>query len=223
MASSRRSQALPQDFTRALSHHNVTSLDLFPQLTVPVPPLLAQQPVLGPIPDEPPPKNLEAILGNELSGRAENQQRNYIPRHFPCLPSKHTWQSTPVFPAREEDPRKIRERATEEGVLAEQALRKLMAAKKSGSQKRRPLGEVQQSSVEVQRRQVWEDALQAVMKEDEQERKRYEEADIEGGWEIDEANGDRDGAGVMKPDIGMLVNYDRKYWRKGAQERIAQV
>ncbi|KAF2099676.1 hypothetical protein NA57DRAFT_55621 [Rhizodiscina lignyota] len=224
MASSRRRQPIPHDFIRALAHHNLTSSSLEPHVKVPIPPLLAQQPILGPPPDEPVPPNLDAMLGDELNGKAEKKERKYIPKHFPGLPSKHTWQATPVFPKREEDPRKIRERATEEGVLVEQALRKLMAAKKRGLQKRRPLAAVEQNGAELQRKQVWDDALQAVLREDEEHRRRWEEAEDNIVLRFDgAAEKDVDAAGgTVKSDIGMLVNYDRKYWRKGAQERTSQ-
>jgi transcription initiation factor TFIID subunit 8 len=222
MTSSRRSRPIPQDFVSALAHNDIKSSLLLPHTKVRIPPLHAQPPIQRPLPAEAPPVNLDGVLGNELSGLAEKSRRRYVPKTFPSLPSKHTWQSTPVFAARETDPRRIRERATEEGVQAEQALRKLMAAKKSGLQKQRPLEAKKQNPIEVRRRKAWEDALQAVTKVDEEDKRRFEE---ERGWVGNiEAPAERDaGGGDAKEDIGMLVNYERKYWRKSAQDKTAAV
>ena len=57
--------------------------------------------------------------------------RRYVPSHFPALPPQHAWKSTPVFPERESDQRRLRERGVEEGVLAERALRRLASASRS--------------------------------------------------------------------------------------------
>lgn len=80
---------------------------------------------------------LRALLGNELDGATD--KREYIPDHLPPLPSKHTYMATSTFTDRPKEPRVIRELATEEARLAENALRKILAAsaeRKVGSRKR---------------------------------------------------------------------------------------
>jgi hypothetical protein len=91
-----------------------------------------QQPHLLPTPppEEPDPKVDFPFLGPDLSGTAHRGALSYIPKHFPTFPSRHTYRETDVFTRREIDPRKVREQATEEGRLGEEALRKLTRAAK---------------------------------------------------------------------------------------------
>ncbi|OQO06073.1 hypothetical protein B0A48_08661 [Cryoendolithus antarcticus] len=86
------------------------------------PPLLDPSPALATAPDFS--SLLQPLIERPLA---------YVPPHFPSLPSQHAWKSTPVFASRETDARKIREKATEEGKLAEGALRKLAAAAKASA------------------------------------------------------------------------------------------
>lgn len=69
------------------------------------------------------------IIHPSLSGAEERAQAKHIPPHFPQFPSLHTYRHTPVYPERELDVRKIRERATEDGRHGEEALRKLVRAR----------------------------------------------------------------------------------------------
>jgi len=212
MLSCRRSQPVPQDFIFALAQQGITSSSLEPHLDIPIPPSITQPTIPPPPPEEPPPPNLEQLLGPDLSGAAEKARRRYIPAHLPNLPSRHTWQATPVYPARETDPRKIRERATEEGIMAEQALRKLMAANKSGMKGKRFTRD-RQGSKRQQDEQMWKETLEAAMLEDEAERRRHAD---NGEWGAD-GSADEKGTEGLKIDSGMLVNYEKKFWRKGAQ------
>lgn len=68
------------------------------------------------------------FLGPQLSGEVDRALCPHIPKHLPQFPSRHTYRYTPVFTEREQDPRKIRERATEDGRHGEDALRKLARA-----------------------------------------------------------------------------------------------
>ena len=72
------------------------------------------------------PNIVQQLLGDELDGG--NDKRAYIPNHLPPFPSKHTYLTTPVFTKRPSEPRVIREMATQEAMLAENALRKILAA-----------------------------------------------------------------------------------------------
>lgn len=71
-----------------------------------------------------------SFLGPELDGQGQLKRFSFTTKGLPELPSAHTYKNTPVYPYREGDTRKIRERATQEGKLGEQALRKLAGAVK---------------------------------------------------------------------------------------------
>lgn len=124
MLSSRRIQPIPQDFEHALKRQRLRVDDLRPYLT--------RSPAAEPSstgPSSPPPKDdlLKSLpfLGPQLSGENDRANCRYIPKHLPQFPSRHTYRYTPVFTEREQDPRKIREHATEDGRQGEDALRRL--------------------------------------------------------------------------------------------------
>lgn len=216
MLASRRTRPLPQDFVQALSVTSFGSSDLSPHASMLVPPEFALPRIVGPPPGEAPPPDLDPILGRDLNGREENARRPYITKAFPTLPSQHTWKRTEVYPVREVDPRKIREGATQEGILAEQALRKLAAAKKSLGPQRRGGGTTTTSRAVAQRDKVWEEALAFAMQDDEDEKRKFEERKLreEGGTgEVVEQTFE---ASQESRDIeeGLVVNYDRKNWRR---------
>ncbi|OAL30203.1 hypothetical protein AYO22_01719 [Fonsecaea multimorphosa] len=71
-----------------------------------------------------------SFLGPGLDGHGELKKFSFTTRGLPELPSAHTYRNTPVYPDRLADNRKIRELATQEGKLGEQALRKLAGAVK---------------------------------------------------------------------------------------------
>jgi len=143
-------------------------------------------------------------------------KRPYIPKHFPSFPSQHAYKDTPTYTEREVDVTKIREHATQEGVLAEQALRKLMIASKKWAQGGRRRGAGHLDAMRQRNEEVWRETLAALM------------PDGDGG------SGGKDGAfgfdGVREragrayeddKDVGAVVNYDRLFWRQGARDRIA--
>ncbi|KAM0715100.1 hypothetical protein Q7P37_009565 [Cladosporium fusiforme] len=133
MQTYRRASPTAQDFRLALAHmpNSSTASLLAPQLEVELPEALSYPSIPQPGPPHTPAPNLSALLQPLLL----EAQPQYIPSHFPQLPPQHAWKETPVFPTREKDSRKMREKATEEGMLAEQALRKLAAAAKAGAMK----------------------------------------------------------------------------------------
>ncbi|PYH91031.1 hypothetical protein BO71DRAFT_333132 [Aspergillus ellipticus CBS 707.79] len=125
MLSSRRIQPIPQDFELALKRQLVPLDDLLPHVK--------RHPNIEPIPTllpSPPPEedSFKSLPSLGLSGEEDRVRTAHIPKHFPEFPSKHTYRHTPVFTEREQDPRKIRERATEDGRHGEEALRKLARA-----------------------------------------------------------------------------------------------
>ncbi|KAI5285170.1 hypothetical protein KEM54_000771, partial [Ascosphaera aggregata] len=138
MTASRRITPIPQDFEHALTFNNL-SPDLLDPYTIPLSPSsrprLPHSDYTSPLDHEPFASTVKTyeFLGTELSEDTKNDsQYSYIPKHFPPFPSKHTYTATPVFTRREIDPRRVRERATEEGRLGEEALRKLVRASKDG-------------------------------------------------------------------------------------------
>lgn len=133
MTSCRRLQPIPHDFEHALKRMHLRCDDLIPHVRQSIPPSAEYIPTLLP---SPPPEDEETVgtlpslpfLGPHLSGEGDRMRSAYIPKHFPAFPSRHTYRHTPVFTERERDPRKIRERATEDGRHGEEALRKLARA-----------------------------------------------------------------------------------------------
>lgn len=130
MLSARRTAPIPTDFESAMR-----SLDL-PWPDDQLKPFTTKPSINPVLLLTPPPEDVfhrehqlpTALLGPGLDGRAGTKDDYYIPSHLPRFPSQHTYKDTPVYPDREVDPRRIRELATEEGKLGEEALRKLAGA-----------------------------------------------------------------------------------------------
>jgi transcription initiation factor TFIID subunit 8 len=225
MTSSRRTEPVPHDWVYALASvglHGSAALDQHFD-TGEIPPSLLQPHFDPPEPSEPPPLDTDALLGPGLSGRADKEARAYIPKHFPAFPSKNTYKATPVFTNRENDPRKIREKATEEGILAEQSLRKLMAAQKAGMQKQN-IGRRKRSKRMKQSDGLWQTAMTDVLTEEkdrekEEERQRAREEAEENDWNVPletrlrQPTVDRN----VNLDEGVHVNYEQRFWRKSAR------
>lgn len=72
----------------------------------------------------------QVLLGPELSRQQDLKKFSFNTLSLPPVPSAHTYRDTDVFLEREKDSKRIRELATEEGKLGEQALRKLAGAVK---------------------------------------------------------------------------------------------
>lgn len=216
MLSCRRRQPIPQDFTYALTQHQLTVSSLIPHLQPPVPTSLSQicleasnQATL-PTPDDLP------FLGPELSGASDKEQRSYIPAHFPPFPSKHTYKATPEFTERETDPRTVRERATEEGRLGEEALRRLIGAGKAGDNQHNPRTRGKGAGGPRQKLDdKWLQAMQAVT---EQEERRGDELKIDAGHQTREVTSESYGPrnALEKLELGSLVNWEKGYWRVDA-------
>lgn len=180
MSSARRTAPLPHDFVYALNSAGLTGSGVLePHLDTGDVPASLLQPAFAPAdPAEPPPPDLEGMLGPELSGRAEKENRKYIPAHFPAFPPKHTWMATPVYAKREVDPHTIRERAAKEGVEAEKSLRRLMERKKEGDRKKNASrAQAQRSKDAIKRESLWRAALkESLEEEDEDEANRLRQA-----------------------------------------------
>ncbi|CAG8224214.1 unnamed protein product [Penicillium olsonii] len=126
MLSSRRIQPIPIDFEHAMKRVRLDLDDLLPHLKPAASDVPAPQFLPSPPPENEMTKSLPFLTA--LSSEDDRATRAYIPQHFPSFPSKHTYSATAVFIERDGDPRKIRERAAEDGRHGEEALRKLASA-----------------------------------------------------------------------------------------------
>jgi transcription initiation factor TFIID subunit 8 len=230
MLNARRTDTVAHDWIYALSSVGLqSSASLERHLDIgDIPPSLLQPHLAPPVPPEPSPPDTESLLGTELSGKADKETRLYIPPHFPSFPSKHTYKATPVYTNRENDPRMIREKATEEGIFAEQSLRKLMAAQKAGVQKQH-VGKRKRSIRMRHSDKLWLDAMQDLLREEksreqdeEQKRAREaaEEAEEEAAWDAPlEARSQRPAPIDRSVNLeeGVHVNYEQRFWRKSAR------
>jgi transcription initiation factor TFIID subunit 8 len=236
MASNRRTTSTPTDWVFALKAYGLEPHMLLPYLTIP-PTSHITQPTLD-IEEPIPAHLLEADSASDAllfppsaDDAAAKRLAKYIPKHLPRLPSAHTWQNTPVNGAKEYDALKIRERATQEGVMAERALRRLMAAQsvsRSGSGK--AAGRKNGRRKVERDESVFAKALQSAETHD-QDTKRREEA-TGGDNDFDDEDSADEGDLMhldsapkttnkqekntrldMSLEPGLAVNYDRGHWR----------
>lgn len=211
MLSCRRTQAVPHDYLQSLRAHHLTLRCLLPHLDPPVSPSKSMPPVTF----KPAPRGKEMndvpFLGPLLNGISEPLSISYIPRHFPPIPSKHTYKATPKFTDREQDPKTIRERATKEGRLGEEALRRLVGlGSATDSVVTLPLRSRTKDS-RRRRDELWKETMAAVT---------ARTGVGTGDYDITHDPGDTDSGGshtrgdVGKAILGSIVNADRIYWRK---------
>lgn len=226
MVAARRTETIPHDWIFALTEAGIRGSSLLEQHldTGEVPPQLLQPYFDPPEPGSPPPVNLEGLLGPELSGKAEKESKAYIPKHFPPFPSKHTYKSTAVFPERESDPRRIREKAAEEGIEAEKSLRKLMMEQKRGLQNRK--GGKRKVSVRIKETQaMFQRAMENALVQDERRLEKWKrERNIQRhqglgeGWEETDEGPDHDRPERrVNLEEGVHVNYEKKFYRKAGR------
>ena len=232
MNACRRVQPIPQDFTFALAKGDLRSSLLLPHIKLPVCSSTTQPPLRPPSPEEPPPPPLEKLLGPDLVETELKSRKQWIPSHFPNLPSKHTWEETPTFAKRETEPLKIREMATQQGILAEKALRKLISVGKSSSADGRAKENGKSEDRKVishkeKYEKIWEDTFQALAMEDEKAQAQAQARAVEVGSEMDiDFEGEENMPVTSKttpaitPDTRIVVNYDKKYWRKGMSSAL---
>ncbi|KAL8959984.1 MAG: hypothetical protein Q9193_003237 [Seirophora villosa] len=212
MLSCRRTQATAQDFLQALHTHQLSLRSLVPHLRPPVPKRRARV-ALPYEPLEEEEQHGHEFLGPALYDASFRTNQLYVPHHLPPFPSKHTYRATEEFPVREEDPRKIRERATEEGRLGEEALRRLVSARVADRPSPARAGRAA-NSMRTKRDELWKATMQAATAQ-------YisghpQDADM---MDLDFS---RHGAGPTNPDYGRIssaVNADKKFWRKPAPIR----
>lgn len=215
MAACRRTQPIPQDFEHALRRSFIDTDDLLHVKSLggcaPVPTLLPSPPpevndLFGEFLGMP-------VLDSHLSGEDDKIRSTYIPSHFPQFPSKHTYRYTPVFTEREDDPRKVRERATEEGRHGEEALRKLARAAFKDthtgalSKGEKRLWGRKNESMES----MFEKTVRGLAK-----KTRKPAADGQ-GMDIDSGDAQKQSKAVLANiEMAPIVNCERNLWRKSA-------
>lgn len=214
MLSCRRLQPIPQDFEHALRRSFLCADDLLPYLTPA--PIVESIPTLLPTPplEDDLFKDLPC-LGSELDGENDRARSAHIPKHFPQFPSRHTYRYTPVFTEREHDPRKIRERATEDGRHGEEALRKLARAASQETH----LGAVGREKKLWGRRMesmdsMFEKTIKGLAKRMQKNASANVAAEMdEGPLAEQEVKPPRSGA-LLGLELGPIVNCERDLWRR---------
>lgn len=211
MHASRRTKPTALDFASALAHtpNTHTASLLKSQLGLQLPEDISYPSIPEPDAAPPPAPDFSTLLQPLI----EQRPPRWIPSHFPALPPQHAWKQTPVFPEREKNARRMREKATQEGMLAEQALRRLAAAAKSSAmhaEKRRSSvlsgeGKMREPT-RAQKRgsKAHEDTFADVLREI---------GGTDEAMEVDEATNIRDGMDLGMPE-GVMVNYDLSHWRR---------
>ena len=215
MLSCRRTQAIPQDFLQALHTHQLSLRSLLLHLDPPISPSRTQFHLQMNTAQDNDVQHLR-FLGPLLNADPNEKLRNHIPKHFPELPSKHTYKATPEFPEREQDPRKVREKATEEGRLGEEALRRLVGAGATKSAQDSHQSRKSQNTRAV-RDKLWMETMQAVIQETPNGMNSDMEAGIGKGKEKE-----GDSPPVLSFGYGCLgsvVNAEKRYWRQPAPQK----
>ncbi|GAW12850.1 hypothetical protein ANO14919_022210 [Xylariales sp. No.14919] len=159
---SRRSDPTPTDYETILRYHNLSLSSLKPHLKNPVPKQFLEPKFYDPIVENTTYlQSTPPILGDELDGRYEKEERTWIPKHFPSFPSKHTYRYTPAELPAKNTPKK-REEALADARKAEMALRRIDRAAKITRQKE--LKEAaQRNALAKQRHEAWEDLMQSLL------------------------------------------------------------
>lgn len=228
MHDARRTKPTALDFAVSLSKmpNAAAASHLQSQLGLSIPPSVA----LPSIADPPPPPPAAPDFSKLLAPLMTPKPPSYIPKHFPPLPPRHAWQQTDVFPERETDSRKMRERATEEGTMAEQALRKLAAAAKAGAmkveeQRRRHGGNGaggrgrrgdSTAAAALRKKVLLEETFADVLKDLGESDEVAELAGNEEGMAaaVDAAIVAKAGVDLGMPE-GVIVNHNMAHWRRG--------
>ncbi|KAH7148963.1 hypothetical protein EDB81DRAFT_649700 [Dactylonectria macrodidyma] len=158
----RREHPVPSDFEHMLRRHNIRPSALKPHLKHPV-----SKQDLAPKYAETYPQDEDAyttlpLLGEELSGQADKDEKEFIPTCFPDFPSKHTYKFTPQEDSSTRDSKKIREEAARTAQQGEDALRRLVRASKMRKQKEAKLL-VERDIHGKERFRLWESTMKRFM------------------------------------------------------------
>ncbi|RDW67365.1 TBP-associated factor 8 family protein [Aspergillus mulundensis] len=220
MLSCRRLQPVPHDFEYALKRHRLPVNSLIPHLQ----PHPKVEPVPTQLPSPPPEEDddfkiLPSLEPLELSGEDDRARSSYIPKHFPEFPSKHTYRHTPVYTEREQDPRKIRERAADDGRHGEEALRKLARAAFKDNQ---PGSGGRDEKQWAQKAESFESMFEKTVTSLSEKAPNNVPAGSSNAMEIDfghaaETEGEQGTSrGLAGLELPPIINCERDFWRRNA-------
>lgn len=191
MLNARRPEPTPVDFEYALAKFDIPLASITPHLKNPISSDKLKV-KLQPVPNEKSTKEEEArlakLLGTELSGEPDKEEKSYVPKKFIPFPSKHTYKWTEKESLRETDPRKIREEAAKSARYAEEALRRLVKVSKAGKEKDVKIA-ASRDPRSKERHELWEKTME----------------DLLAG---------KDHTGAPDEDQSMIVNAQSQYFRK---------
>lgn len=158
----RRSDPIATDYEATLRYHNLPLSSLKPHLKNPVSKQLLEPNFFDPIIENTTYlQSTPPVLGDELDGKYEKEERPWIPKHFPSFPSKHTYRYTPAELPAKDTPKK-RAEALADARKAEMALRRINRAARITRQKE--LKErAQRDILAKQRHDAWEGLIQSVL------------------------------------------------------------
>ncbi|KAI0146236.1 hypothetical protein GGR57DRAFT_479260 [Xylariaceae sp. FL1272] len=159
---SRRLNPTAADFDKVLRNYNIPISSLKPHLKNPVRKDKLEPTFYDPIAEDTTNLALPPIvLGDELDGKHEKEERTWIPAHFPSFPSKHAYRWTPAPPKEQNTPEK-RAKAQADARKGEMALRRIDRAAKITRQKE--LKEVaQRGRFSKKRHDAWEDLMRSLL------------------------------------------------------------
>ena len=158
----RREHPIPTDFEHALRRHNVSVSSLKPHLNPPVPKAQAFPGYVDVLPEDLDAYTTLPLLGEELSGQPDKDEKDYVPSSFPEFPSKHTYKFTPQEDTSIRDSKKIREEAARTAQQGEDALRRLVRASKMRKQKE-VKNLVERDTHGKERFRLWESTMKRFM------------------------------------------------------------
>lgn len=213
MLSSRRTQVIPQDYLQALHEHHLTLSSLVLHLDPPVPSEKSHPPLAPELTLEDGQLVFFPSFKPILDAKPNSRSSAYIPRHFPTLPGEHTFRTTWDEVNRERDPRKIRERATQEGRLGEEALRRLVG---TGAQRaEKDGGSTMQNTADLRKRrkELWKTTMDVVA----QDTRPMPASSRDTNSGTMESLSTSPFALPVKQHLTSAVNSEKSYWRKGSR------
>ncbi|KAF4999717.1 hypothetical protein FGRMN_2282 [Fusarium graminum] len=158
----RREHPIPTDFEHALRRHNVSVTSLKPHLKPPIPTTQIFPGYVDVLPADLDAYTTLPLLGEELSGQPDKEEKTYVPSSFPDFPSKHTYKFTPQEDTSIRDSKKIREEAARTAQQGEDALRRLVRASKMRKQKE-VKNLVERDAHGKERFRLWESTMKRFM------------------------------------------------------------
>lgn len=214
MLASRRTQPIAQDYLYTLRACQLSLRTLLPHLDPPVSPSKSQVPFSRD--EELKDQKTKETKGIEplLKEAGDETSKSFLPQHFPSFPSKHTYKSTAQFTNREEDARKIREHATEEGRMGEEALRRLVGQHTWNGEAGSRSTSKAKKSLKKEREDKWKEAIEAVLcGGGTRNRAAHDPGGMEIDWPIPQQRSE-------KVYLSSTVNADATYWRKPVVSRM---